>query len=60
METHSKSVWSLSSVTGLNEIVFLFMPITHAVSGALADTRPGNGMEQCEKINMRALYFPKH
>lgn len=29
------------SVTGMNETTFLFRPSTHAVSGELANTRPG-------------------
>lgn len=38
---YSKSVTSLSSVTGLNAMTFLLRPSTHAVSGELANTRSG-------------------
>ena len=38
--THSKSVMAFSSVTGMKERTFLLRPITHAVFGALANTRP--------------------
>lgn len=40
---YSKSVTAFSSVTGLNEMIFLLRPITHAVSGELANTRPDGG-----------------
>lgn len=39
--TYSKSVISFSLVTGVNETTFLLRPMTHAVSGELANTRPG-------------------
>lgn len=38
--THLKSVWSFSSVTGLKDRTFFWRPITQAVSGVLANTRP--------------------
>lgn len=40
--THSKSVWSFSSVTGLKVKTFLYRPTTQAVSGVFADTRPAD------------------
>lgn len=45
--THSKSVWSFSSVTGLKVRTFLYRPITQAVSGVFANTRPDRHKHTC-------------